>query len=78
MQKKELTKELLPELRNLGYRSLIAKGSPEKDGDLYIQTLLASKQEVHKEETAEAGWQVSIDDESFLENSNLKYVVETE
>jgi hypothetical protein len=76
MERKQLTSELLQQLKQQGYRSLIAKGSPEGADGSFTQVLLASKQEVHNEETAEATWQTSIDDDSFLQKDNMKYVIE--
>jgi hypothetical protein len=76
MERKQLTSELLQQLKQQGYRSLIAKGSPEGEEGNFTQVLLASKQQAHNEETAEATWQVNIGDDSFLQDGKMNYVVE--
>jgi len=78
MERKELTKELLLQLKLQGYKTLIAKGAPEQTENGFTQLLLASKQEMNNEETAEATWQTSLDDDNVLNDTKMKYFVDLE
>lgn len=67
MERNALTPDMAEQLRSEGYRSLIAKGSPEKQGERSVQVMIASKGPVHNEPEAEAAWQVSLEPEMIRE-----------